>query len=223
MRQRRALFLGFGLATAILSAGGAHPAYAKKAKYPPALLRVEKKYSDAGAFVADFDQENEIVSTKTSKKSKGQIFFMLPGRFRWQTTSPSPNVLVTDGKTFWFYTPPFDETERGQVIIRKASKVGSQLANELLGGQFSKSKILKIDAGSRANRFKILPNPGAAGDVLRAEVQVDPKEALITEVVLEHKGGNRSTIKLSNIKLGAKLEEKMFKFEIPKKTEEIYE
>lgn len=189
---------------------------------PPLLTKTEKKYAEGKSFVADFEQVNEIATTRTKKKSAGQIFFKIPGKLRWQTTSPNPSILVTDGKVYWFYTPPFDPSERGQVLIRKASRVGSQLANQLLGGQFSKSKLLKVEAKG-LNRFSILPNPGAAGDVRRAEVKINPESFLIEEVFLEHQGGNTSRIQLSGVKLGATLEDEMFRFKAPEKTEEIYE
>lgn len=189
---------------------------------PLLLKEVEKKYSKSETLEADFVQINETKTTGQKKKSTGVILFKRPDKVRWETHTPDKSLLVSDGKTAWHYTPPFDEEENGQVIIRKAAELNTRLTHALLSGRFSSAKDMEIlDKGS--NRFILLPKRGSAGTVKEAEIEIDPAEKVIRKITLEHKGGNRSEITLTKVELGKNLPEPLFHFEIPPNTDRITE
>ena len=135
---------------------------------------------------------------------------------------PDPNLLVSDGKKFWFYTPPFDEGEQGQVIEKKTSEVQTKFAHALLSGSFSIARNMKVKQ-EKPSRFALIPKKGTAGTVIRAEIEVDPGEKLIKKVILSHRDGTRSEISLSAIKLGEPLEDRLFNFVPPPDTDVIKE
>ncbi|MBY0470007.1 outer membrane lipoprotein chaperone LolA [bacterium] len=189
---------------------------------PEVLKLVEAKYAKAGTLVAKFSESVESLTTKTKKVSSGTIMIKRPNKVRWETKTPDPNLLVSDGKTFWNYTPPFDETEPGQLIERKTSQVQSQLANALLSGNFSMSKNLKITQKS-ALEFLIVPKPGTAAGVKQALIRVNARTQTIEKVVLVHKGGNKSEISLQEIQLGKSLEDDLFHFTPPANTDRVKE
>lgn len=192
------------------------------AAIPPALAKVEKKYVDKKSLEAKFTQVQYQKLTKQEKTLTGVISLKHPNKFRWETLKPDQNLFVSDGRKFWSYTPPFIKGEQGQVIEKKTSEIQSQLASQLLSGAFSKIKDAKIDSVSD-KIFKITPKKGSAGTVSEVEVEVDPKTSLITRVKLEHEGGNRSEVKLTDIKLGEPMSDEMFRFVIPAGTEVIRE
>lgn len=146
-----------------------------------------------------------------------------PKQMRWETLKPEKNLLVSDGKTFWFFTPGLDEEDEGQVIVRKSSEVQSKVMNALLSGELSvfKSVVeLKPEKqGQSQNKsektFILTPKPGTAGTVLKAEVTVNADKKLIERLRLVNKGGNTSEIILNNIELGKEIDPRYFKFEIP--------
>lgn len=187
---------------------------------PELLKEVEQKYNQAQTLMAKFGQVNNIKSTQTIKRTSGVIWLRRPDRIRWETRDPDPNILVSDGAKFWFYTPPFDEEERGQVVIRKTSEVRSKLATVLMAGAFSEMEDMKL-IRSDSGFFELVPSKGSAGDVSKAKFRVDPKKKVIDQVILEHEGGNVSEITLTDIELGQKIEDKVFDFKIPPKTEVI--
>ena len=195
---------------------------AKPAKLPARLQEIEKKYAEAATFTAKFVQIKEVAALKSIERSEGRIYLKRPDKVRWETHDPDANVLVSDGKVFWFYTPPFDEGERGQVIIRRATQVQTRFASSLLSGAFSRIEGTEIEAHG-ASRFTIVPAPGTAGDVLSAEVTVSPSKLIVTKVVLSHAGGNRSEIALSMVELGRKLGDEMFVFQAPPDTDVLRE
>ena len=187
---------------------------------PPILKELEDKYTQASTLLAEFTQVNETVALKTKKTSTGVIMLKRPDKMRWETLKPDPNLLVSDGKSFWFYTPPFDESEHGQVIVRKSSEIQSRLANALLAGSFSVARDMSI-IQKDPNHFLIKPKPGTAGTVEQAEIELDLGKKLIRRVTLEHKGGNRAEITLANIKLGEKLDDQAFSFTLPPNTDKV--
>lgn len=187
---------------------------------PKLLSEVEKKYTESPTLVAEFSQVNESAALKQKKTSSGLIMVKRPDKVRWETLRPDPNLLVSDGKRLWYYTPPFDEGERGQVIERKSSEIHTQLTHALLSGSFSAARDMKITRKSPSH-FILTPKPGTAGTVSRAEIHVDPKQKLIRKVILVHLGGNRSEITLSNIELGRELKDDLFYFIPPPDTDRV--
>lgn len=200
---------------------GTHAAQALN-KTPELLLRIEKKYSQSDTLMATFTQVNESKALKSKKTSHGVISIKRPNKIRWETQSPEPSIFISDGKTFWFYTPPFDESENGQLVVKKASENQSKLAATLLGGSFSVAKEMKIQQKMK-NRFELIPKPGTAGDIVSAEVVIDPTKLLIEKLVLTHAEGNRSEITLEKILLGGTVDDSMFKFVPPPKTDRVKE
>lgn len=190
---------------------------------PSILKQVEATYAKAGTVIAHFDQTNESVALHTQKKSSGDIAIKRPNKLRWQTTQPDPNLLVSDGKKAWYYTPPLDpndQTEHGQYSEYPASRIQSKLANALLSGEFSSAKDLKIEQ-TNSHEFHLTPKAGAAGTVAEAWVEIDPAKKVITRVRLLHRDGNRSDIHLSEIRLGEKLGDDVFVFKAPPGTEKL--
>ena len=191
---------------------------AEAGKLPELLQKVQAKYGKAPTLMASFSQVNESAVLRERKTSSGVISIKKPGKMRWETQEPDPNIFITDGKTMWFYTPPFDKGENGQLVVRKAAEYQSRLAGALLAGEFGTGKDLKVVEKSK-NHFILTPKAGSAGDVLDSELFVDPDKLLIEKVILKHKGGNLSEISLTKIVLGQAMEDEMFHFSPPPKTD----
>jgi outer membrane lipoprotein carrier protein len=204
-------------------ASKAAPAAEKHEPLPQILQDLETKYSRAATLMAEFKQVNTSAAMGNTKISSGYVLFKRPDKIRWETIRPDKNLMISDGKRFWFYTPPFDETENGQVIERKSSEIKSKLANDLLSATFSaavKVNGLKITQEAPST-FLLVPRKGSAGSVAQARIEVDTGNKLITKVFLSHKGGNTSEITLSKIELGKDLADHQFIFELPPKTDRV--
>lgn len=193
------------------------------AALPPLLKEVEAKYAASSTFSAQFSQGQFNKMTGQTKTSSGKILVERPSKVRWETEKPERNLLIGDGKKFWFYTPPVDPEDKddhGQLIEKAASQVQSRLAGALISGSFSMARDMKIVQKSPSS-FTLTPKPGTAGTVEIATIEVDPQKKLIQKVSLNHKGGNRAEITLSQIKLGEPLDKKLFQFVAPKNTDII--
>lgn len=183
-------------------------------------MQVEAKYAKGGTLSADFEQVTESKTLNRVKKSRGRLSMRQPGSVRWETTAPEPSTLVSDGKTYWLYTPPFDAGENGQVIEKPASQIHNQLANSILAGTVSKNPNLKVKALSK-NQFEILPQKSVGGTVRRAVVEVDAREQVIRKLTLEHIDGNRAEITLSKVEVGTPFKPDFFSFIPPPNTDRV--
>lgn len=54
-------------------------------------------------FQARFVQKTVDHQQHFLQSSQGTMILVRPGRFRWDTMSPSRQIVVTDGKTLWIY------------------------------------------------------------------------------------------------------------------------
>ena len=196
---------------------------AAEAPLPPLLQEVQVLYQKSAGIQAQFTQSTEIKATRQTKKAQGRIWIKRPGKLRWETLEPDPNILVSDGKVYWFYTPPFDTGERGQVIIRKKSQVQTQFLKGLLSGTFDFGKGSVAVTEKAKNIFLLKPKAGTAGDVSIAEVEIESAKKMISRVTLTHTSGNTTRIELQEISLVSKLEDSLFRFNIDKNTDKVVE
>jgi len=188
----------------------------KKSELPLLLAEVEKKYNEGKSLSAKFNQVQTNALTKIKSTTSGTIQFKRPDKVRWDTTAPedSRSLLVGNGVTYWFYRPPFDESEKGQVMIQKASQVQSKLAQLLLSGAFSQAKGVTIKADMETE-FTLAFSGSTAGTAKSAILTVDPEEKIVRKVVINNKDGNVSEIALSEIKVGENLRDDLFHYDIP--------
>lgn len=201
-----------------------HLSAAQKAPIPQPLKEIETKYSKSKTVEAKFSQKVQTAISKKPKETEGTVYLSTPDKIRWETQKPDSekNTLVGDGKLFWFYTPPFQEGERGQVIVKKSTEVQSKVASALLSGRFSSAPFTKITQKS-SREYELIPAKGSAGDVKVVLVQIEPQKAQITGVVLKYKNGNKSEIHLKEVALGKAFDSKLFDYTPPLHTDIITE
>tara|TARA_Y100000590_G_scaffold463073_1_gene628866 strand:- start:225 stop:869 length:645 start_codon:yes stop_codon:yes gene_type:complete len=193
---------------------------AQGASFPKELLRVERKYKKSKGLSALFKQTIFVASLKKEKKSSGKILLKFPSKVFWETKSPEPSQLISNGKTFWFYTPPFSDDEAGQVVVQSAKKVRSQWASQLLSGSFKGMKNTEVQ-NLGEGKYQLTPKKGTSGDLVQATIQI--KNDLIVGVDIKHRGGNLTHIELHTIRFGVKLLDSQFDFDrnMPKNTVHI--
>ena len=85
--------------TATLLAGYLLPAWADDAQALKALLGQVKQFS------AHFQQQVFDVEGQPLQQASGELLVSRPDRFRWETKSPDESLILSDGKSVWFYDP----------------------------------------------------------------------------------------------------------------------
>lgn len=56
-------------------------------------------------FSADFSQQLISPEGELVMEGQGNVEIARPSLFRWTTTAPDENVLVSDGESLWYYSP----------------------------------------------------------------------------------------------------------------------
>jgi outer membrane lipoprotein carrier protein len=117
-----------------LLAGSAAPvgAQAPPAKPGPALDDVvkglEAAYGKLNDLKAEFDQTAFNKSLNQSIPAQGTVYLKKGGKLRWEYADPTPQQIVSDGKTVWIYTPALNQVNVGPAPEALAGPAGSFLA-----------------------------------------------------------------------------------------------
>ncbi|WED27730.1 outer membrane lipoprotein chaperone LolA [Vibrio sp. DW001] len=125
---------------------------------------LSERLSKTDGFSASFTQtvispDNEVVM-----EGEGKVEIARPSLFRWTTVMPDENVLVSDGKTLWYYSP-FVE----QVSIYWQEQATSQTPFVLLTRNRS-SDWENYLVSQQGDRFTLIPT---AIDSNQGQFQVD--------------------------------------------------
>jgi outer membrane lipoprotein-sorting protein len=176
------------------------------------------------SFSADYNEKFTSSATGKEKTSSGHIDFQRPGLVRFAVLKPDPSTFVSNGKTSWYYTPPFIDGEEGQVVVQKSEGMPFTLFLEALSkGTHSNAGY---DVKKTGNRF-VLTFKGqlrkylqmkeaileAEGDASRAMDLGDFKYLLMT-----YSSGKKVNMQLTNFKRDVKFADDHFVFIVPPKT-----
>jgi outer membrane lipoprotein carrier protein len=64
---------------------------------------VEKYIAGLASWSADFTQTIADGSGKVLRSAAGKLYLQRPGKFRWDYSEPSEQLVLADGKQIWFY------------------------------------------------------------------------------------------------------------------------
>src|SRR5882724_13506050 len=87
-----AVFLGVApVSAAPAAAAAASPA-----------AEVEKYLSGLASWTADFEQTIDDGHGNVLRSAAGRLYLQRPGKFRWDYSQPSEQLVLADGKQIWF-------------------------------------------------------------------------------------------------------------------------
>jgi outer membrane lipoprotein carrier protein len=148
---------------------------------------------------------------------RGVVSIKRPGRMRWEYKDPEPKLFVSDGHSFYFYVPA-DK----QVVVSEQDPKRS-LAARLLSGQGGLTEEfdapLETPSEEGVMRLKLVPKQPQA-DVERATIDAEPN-GRIRSILLEDPQGNRTRFRFEAVRENTGLEERLFRFEVPKGVEVV--
>jgi len=129
-----------GAALGLPSPAAASPAQAPPAATSPAA-EVEKYLSGLSAWSADFEQTIADSHGTVMRSAAGKFYLQRPGRFRWDYTEPSEQLVLSDGKQVWFY-----DKDLAQANVRDMNSTLASTPAMLLSGSGSVSGQFDIKA-----------------------------------------------------------------------------
>ncbi len=175
-----------------------------------AKAELSKRLSINEGFSADFSQQVISPDGETIMEGEGTVEIARPSLFRWSTTFPDENLLVSDGKTLWYYSPFIE-----QVSIYWQEQAVEQTPFILLTRNRA-SDWDNYTVSQQGNEFTLIPT---AVDSTQGQFQINiDAKGIVQGFNVIEQDGQRGLFKFSNIKLG-KPNANRFTFTIPKGVE----
>ncbi|WP_367986850.1 outer membrane lipoprotein chaperone LolA [Vibrio sp. NTOU-M3] len=161
-------------------------------------------------FSADFTQQVVSPEGDVVMEGEGKVEIARPSLFRWTTTMPDENVLVSDGKTLWYYSPFIE-----QVSIYWQEQATEQTPFVLLTRNRA-SDWSNYNVEQKGDVFTLTPTAKGSNQG-QFNLEIDNKGAVKGFTVLEQ-DGQKSAFHFENMKL-TKPKADRFTFVIPQGVE----
>lgn len=72
-----------------------------------------------------FDEKDQVI-----QRSQGRMFLMRPFKFRWETTDPVRQVIITDGKELWTYDQDLAQATKQKFTTQNAGDPAALLSGK---------------------------------------------------------------------------------------------
>ena len=175
------------------------------------LKRVENRYNRTRTLQVTFE---EVYSAqgRGRKVEAGELYLQKPGKMRWDYTTPAGKLFLSDGKHIYYYNPAAKQAER--MSMKETDDMRAPLAF-LLG---------RLDFDKEFKNFRLMPEgentvilADAKSDRLpyqQVEFMVTPQGEILRLTVTGH-DASIMRFNLSNEKMNPKLDDAMFRFQLP--------
>ncbi len=147
-----------------------------------------------------------------SENATGRLWIEGVDRFRWETESPFPQTIISDGEWLWVYDPDLEQATQRPLgegeVMTPARVLGGNV--EQLNRYFN---VQQIEAGAGNSLFELTPKEEGSAEFqsLRLLFSGD----LLAELLIQDGLGQRSLIMLSEQSFPAAFDQTMFRFEPP--------
>lgn len=159
---------------------------------------------------ADFDQQVIGNNRRLIQSSRGHMWIMRPGRFRWDYQVPYRQQLVADGKRFWSYDEDLE-----QVTVQSAAEVLTATPAMLLSGERPLEEVFTMeDAGSAGGEHAVRLLPKSDDSNLTALVLVFASGSIARIEALDS-FGNTTIFSFTNLERNPELDAGIFRFVPP--------
>jgi outer membrane lipoprotein carrier protein len=168
---------------------------------------------------AHFSQSIWSQSGQVIHKSAGRMALERPGKFRWEVSTPLPQLIVANGHKLWIYDKDLE-----QLTIRPLTNgVGAEPAMLLSDASLSLDKdfyVKKISKSSGSQWFLLKPKDK---NTLFAAIKLGFIQGKITEMQFEDHLGQTIIIKFTHIQINEVLSQNLFHVRVPSNVDIIDE
>lgn len=172
------------------------------------IERVEERTRHTVTLSADFVQSYRSAALGRELVERGTLRLKRPGRMLWSYEQPEKKTFVSDGQAFYFYVP-----EDKQVIVREQSGERG-LAVKLLAGDAGLLSQFQANLEPGGQRIQLVPKTPDP-ELERAFLEIDAA-ARIVGIEIWDAQGNQSRFRFEKLKENLPLDDKLFRFEVPR-------
>ena len=84
---------------------------------------LEGAYGKINDLKAEFSQNAFNKSLNQTIPAAGAVYLKKGGKLRWEYTQPTPQEIVSDGKTLWVYTPTLNQVRSEERRVGKECRL----------------------------------------------------------------------------------------------------
>lgn len=172
-----------------------------------AAQRLNKLLANTKSMTADFTQTTKGASNGTFK---GSMSVQRPNNFRWDTKSPSEQLIVASGNSLWIFDKDLEQATKQSVD----NQVGNTPALLLSGDPSKIDKNFKITQPYANKNYYVLYPKSSSASFKNLSMSFSGGKPVM--MVLNDTLGQTTSIKFSNIKLNPTISSSQFKFTPPK-------
>ena len=177
------------------------------------LDAVQKRYEGVRDLRASFEQTSFSVALGTETTSKGAVTVERPGKMRWEYAAPDGRVIVLDKVAIKIWNPDEKQLQIAPLSAGNVSPtaLGFLLGQAVLRDTFDAQLIAAPERAERGLRLQ----PKSDGGFESLELWVDPKSYELRESVVLDLFGNRTRLRLSDMRENSGVKASEFEFEAP--------
>jgi len=183
-----------------------------------ALDRLDALLNDIATLRSDVVQLIVESDGGVLEESEIQMLLKKPDGFYWETLTPFPELIVTNGSTLWNYQPDLE-----QVVIEDWDSSRSELAAQLLSGNIeSLGGDYRIEGvtsdGSEHQEFELQPR---AADSVYQLISINFMNSELESIYLNSKNGQQTVWRFENVVRNQAIADAQFEFVPPANIEII--
>ena len=171
---------------------------------------VDKYLNGLATWSADFTQTIDDGHGKIVRSAAGKLYLQKPGKFRWDYSQPSEQLILADGKQIWFY-----DKDLQQANVRDMDATLSSTPAVLLSGGGSVSSqfdVTALPAEGGLDWFQLIPKHPETDFQL---VRIGFKQGQLASMFLADKLNQVTQLTFTNPKRNAKFAADLFTFVPP--------
>jgi outer membrane lipoprotein carrier protein len=171
---------------------------------------VEQYLNGLSSWSADFTQTIDDGHGNVMRSAAGRLYLQRPGKFRWDYSQPSEQLILADGKQIWFY-----DKDLAQANVRDMDTSLASTPASLLSGNASVSTQFNVTALPSAKGlqwFQLIPKH-ADTDFQLVRIGFDKGE--LRSMFLADKLNQITQLTFSNSKRNLSLPPDLFSFVPP--------
>ncbi len=172
------------------------------------LTKLLSRYT---TYQATFLQTTYDSKGRHLQSSRGRVVLKRPSQFRWQTISPSKQLVIANKKTLWVYDQALKQATRHSLTKASVQNPAALLTGELknLAEQFV---ITRIPGDSKGVWFQLKPRKTNRGFVLVEMQFISDK---LTGMKVVNNLGQTNVFRFTQIKINPPLSSQLFRFKPP--------
>jgi len=202
----------------------AAPAAAAAADTAAVLKSLEGAGRALKTMKASFVETKVLVLLSESQETKGDVLLQVPGRLRWNYTSPQPSAMVIKDGRFSRYIPKSKQVFRGQAKGEADLLVGFGPGAAGLGQKYEVTLVgEEAVGGTPAWVLDLKPRPEQAASGLFSGIRlwVDKARSIPIQTRLTEPTGDHTTIRFEHVVLNAPVSASEFDLKLPSGVEEV--